>query len=223
MTDEDRRATAREIAEKHLDAGDPLGWFEDLYARAASDPSMVPWADLVSNPNLVEWLARRESVVSGPALVVGCGFGDDAEELARRGLETTAFDIAPSVIAKCRLRFPGSRVSYVAADLLTPPAEWLGSFGFVFEAYTIQALPPDLHEGAMRSIASCVAPGGTLLVVARGREPDEPVGRIRWPLTKDELALFASRGLEEVSFEDYMDDENPPARRFRAVYRRARS
>jgi hypothetical protein len=88
---ETNSATAREIAHQHLNAGDPLGWFEDLYSRAGEDTSIIPWADLTPNPNLVEWLDRQTSV-SGLALKIGSGLGDDAEELAQRGFETTAFD-----------------------------------------------------------------------------------------------------------------------------------
>ena len=72
----------------------------------------------------------------------------------------------------------------------------------------------------MRCIASFVAPGGTLLLVARGKEPNESEGKMPWPLTKDELSLFKAGGLKEVFFEDYMDSEDPPVRRFRATYRR---
>jgi hypothetical protein len=71
----------------------------------------------------------------------------------------------------------------------------------------------------VRCIASFVAPGGTLLVIARGRELGDCEGKMPWLLTKDELSLFKTGGLKEVSFEDYMDNENPPVRRFRATYR----
>ena len=37
MMRETYRAKAREIAHRHLDAGDPLGWFEALYAQAGDD------------------------------------------------------------------------------------------------------------------------------------------------------------------------------------------
>lgn len=74
---ETQRTTAREIAHKHLDVGDPLGWFEDLYSRAGEDTSIIPWADLMPNPNLVGWLNQRGSAASGLALKVGSGLGDD--------------------------------------------------------------------------------------------------------------------------------------------------
>ena len=215
------RPTAREIAHEHLEAGDPLGWFEDVYSRAGGDDSLIPWADQAPNPKLVAWLEQAAAPASGSALNVGGGLGDDAEELARRGFVTTAFDISESAVAWSRARFPGSTVEYTAADLFHAPAEWRGRFDFVLESYTLQALPPGLRSDAIRCIASFVAPGGTLLVIARGREEEEPEGQMPWPLTRRELSLFDTHGLHQLTFDDYMDDEDPPVHRFRVTYGRA--
>lgn len=217
---ETRRALARDIAHRYLEADDPLGWFEDLYSKAAEDTSIIPWADLKPNPNLVEWLNQHRSVCSGPALKVGSGLGDDAEEMARRGFDTIAFDISWSAVEKSRVRFPNSCVSYIVADLFAAPSIWRGYFSFVLESYTLQVLPPDLRAKAIECIASFVTLGGLLLVITRGREPEEPEGNMPWPLTKEELGLFQTHGLKEIYFEDYLDDEKPPVRRFRATYRR---
>lgn len=214
----EQRTTAREIARIYLDAGDPLGWFDDLYAQANDDTSTIPWADLEPNPNLVHWLDHTVFADSGLALVVGSGLGDDAEELARRGFRTIAFDISKLAILWSQRRFPQSPVSYIAANLFSAPEEWQGKFQFVLESYTLQVLPPDLRPEAIRCMASFVAPGGRLLVIARGREQTETEGKMPWPLTKDELALFEVYGLKKTGFEDYMDNEEPPVRRFRVVF-----
>ncbi len=215
------RAIARELAHRHVADGDALGWFEALYAQAAGDPSVIPWADLVPNPNLVTWLDARDVRGQGvTALKVGCGLGDDAEELSRREFLTTAFDISSTAISWCQHRFPGSSVDYVATDLLRPPDDWAGRFDFVVESYTLQVLTPALRRNAVRQVAGFVAPGGTLLVIARGREPSDPEGTMPWPLTKQELAVFEEGGLTLEEFEDYLDAEDPPVRRFRASYRR---
>lgn len=217
---EGARATARGIADQYLDRGDPLGWFEELYARASEDTSIVPWADLEPNPSLVDWLDRHVGRGRGFALKVGSGLGDDAEELARRGFSTTAFDISETAIALSRKRFPGSAVSYTVKDLFSAPAEWRGRFQLVLESYTLQVLPRDLRAEAARRIASFVAPDGVLLVIARGSGADEPEGEMPWPLTREELSCFRDHGLLELSFEDFMDREEPPVRRFRAVFSR---
>ena len=215
------RAKARELAKQHLAVGDAVGWFEPLYTSAAGDPRAISWADMCPNPNLLAWLAGPHGGQLGTrALVVGCGLGDDAEELARRGQQLTAFDVAATAVDWCRRRFPQSAVAYVVADLLQPPDAWRGAFDFVFEAYTLQVLPPQVRKQAMQNLAACIAPGGTLLVIARGREPHEPEGDMPWPLMRAELSTLERVGLTCESFEDYLDAEDPPVRRFRATYRR---
>jgi SAM-dependent methyltransferase len=223
---QDRRARARELTKLYSARGDSLGWFEQLYAEAfaesGGDLGKIPWADSSPNPNLVAWLHCHASAnLRGTALVVGCGLGDDAEYLANRGLQVTAFDISSTAIAWCRRRFPGSNVAYEAHDLFLAPAQWRSLFDFVFEAYTLQVLPADLRQKAMRRIADWISPAGTLLVVARARESREPAGEWSpWPLTREELSTFDQAGLSAREFDDYFDSEDPPVRRFRACYQR---
>ena len=218
---ESHRATAREIAQEYLARGDSRGWFEELYSRADGDASVIPWADLSPNPNLVAWFNGQGICGGGKkALKVGCGLGDDAEELAKRGFETTAFDISETAIKWCKQRFGQSRVKYVTADLFRAPEDWDVAFDFVVESYTLQVLPADVRRGAIRAVSRFVGRGGMLLVICRGREPNEPAGKMPWPLVRSELDEFKVLGLRQVSFEDYMDKEEPPVRRFRSVYKR---
>jgi SAM-dependent methyltransferase len=220
MPDEDRKR-ARELAAEYLQKGDPTGWFEVLYREAAAGKSILPWADRGVNPGLLQfWKAHPQDTSGRSALVVACGLGDDAEQLAAWGFATTAFDIAETAIHSARLRFPASKVNYCVADLFAPPVEWQHAFHFVFEANTVQALPHNLRANAIRNIASFVRPGGKLLVIVRGREPQDPLGELPWPLTHAEMEEFVRAGLQQHLFDDYLDNEDPPTRRFRAVYAR---
>jgi SAM-dependent methyltransferase len=221
MTEPDR-SIVRRLADESLARGDATGWFDALYQSAEGAASVIPWADGAPNPNLVAWLQSHPAPELGKrALVVGCGLGDDAEALAALGMRVTAFDISPTAIDWCRERHPQSSVNYQAADLIQPPNEWAAAFDFVFEAYTLQALPLDLRAQVTHNLAGFVAPGGTLLVVARARDNREPLGAMPWPLSPDDLALLTAAGLETVHFEDYLDAEDPPVRRFRVTYHRA--
>ena len=216
---EQARARARQLAQEFAQRGDAMGWFEKLYSQAQSNEQAIHWADMEANPNLVGWLDRRTVEGQGKlALVVGCGLGDDAEELASRGFEVVAFDIAPTAIAWCRKRFPQSSVEYVVADVFDPPPAWQGGFDFVLEAYTLQVLPADVRSKAIACIAGLLAKEGTLLVICRGRSAEELPGNLPWPLTTEELDGFTSAGLKPVQFEDYFDQEEPPTRRFRVEY-----
>jgi 2-polyprenyl-3-methyl-5-hydroxy-6-metoxy-1,4-benzoquinol methylase len=219
------RKFVAELAARHVASGRPTGWFEPLYAAASGDAGRIPWADLAPNPGLLAWAARQGTVPSkgARALVVGCGLGDDAEEMARWGAEVVAFDISATAVEWAKRRFPGSRVHYEAADLLDTPAAWARAFTFVFEAYTLQSIPQSMRPMAIGRVANFVAPGGTLLVIARGRDEREDVEGPPWPLAASELEPFEAAGLETVRFEDYMDEESPPQRRFRVQYERPRS
>jgi 2-polyprenyl-3-methyl-5-hydroxy-6-metoxy-1,4-benzoquinol methylase len=207
------RTRARELAAESKRTGDPVGWFEQLYREQEQGQPVVPWADLRVNLNLPPLEGAGKM-----ALVVGCGFGDDAEQLAAWGFETTAFDVSPSAIRACMRRFPESRVNYVAADVLAPPGEWTGRFDFVLEVYTLQVLPAEFRPRAIHGLAGFLKKDGVILLVARGREESDPEGTMPWPLTRRELDEFAAAGLREESFEDYFDTESPPVRRFRATY-----
>lgn len=199
-----------------------LAWFDALYASADGDASQIPWAKRKPNPFLSAWLERERPITRGrTAIVVGCGLGDDAELLARWGYATTAFDLSPAAIAWCRQRFPSTRVTYQQADLLNIPADWRGAWDFVFEAYTLQAVPPELRPQLTAAVATLPKPGGRLLTIARGREPDEPLGDAPpFPLTRDQLGELTAGGtLRLEGFEELWDESGgSPVRRFRAAF-----
>jgi SAM-dependent methyltransferase len=215
------RSRARELAKGFLERGDPKGWFEALYAEAEGDAERIPWADLVPNAHLVSWLNENDWRGEGRrALVVGCGLGDNAELLAARGFDVTAFDISAEAIKWCRRRYSDSKVEYVAADLFEPPLEWREAFNLVVTINTLQILPAQLRPSAISAMVNCVTPGGALFVIVRGREPNDDPGSMPWPLTMDDLAPFVQSGLMLISFEDFFDQEDPPVRRFRIQYRK---
>jgi SAM-dependent methyltransferase len=217
------RARARELAAEFHRKGDPMGWFEPLYQEGEAGKSVIPWANLCPNPGLLDfWNAHPQQAAGKTALTIGSGFGDDAEQLAAWGFRTTAFDISETAIRASRKRFSSSAVEYFAANLLEPPCTWRGAFNFVFEANTLQVLPAALRLRAIENIAGFLCPGGLLLAIARGREPSDPPGQMPWPLTRAELSAFIAAGLEELSFLDLLDLEDPaelPVRRFRVLYR----
>ena len=170
--------------------------FEAMYAGAEAGGAKPPWDYGAARPQLVEWAQARNLAGGGrKALVVGCGYGADAEFLVSLGFRTTGFDFAPTAIAGARRKYPASEVNYLVADVLDLPREWRGSFDLVVESLTVQSMPPEQHSVAARNIAALVAPGGTLLVLATTREEDSAVKGPPWPLTRAEVEEFSSGDL----------------------------
>jgi len=216
----DPRAKARELAAQAVQDGEPTRWFEELYALAERGDAAVPWADLEPNPVLRRVLPSL-AVDGARTLVVGCGYGDDAVLLLAAGARVTAFDIADTAVARCRQRFPDAPVDWCVADALAPPEGWARAFDLVVEINTLQVLPPPERARAGQALGTCVAPGGALLVIARGREPADPAGAMPWPLTVAEVEALAVDGLVLERLDDLLDAEDPPVRRLVAVLRRS--
>jgi 2-polyprenyl-3-methyl-5-hydroxy-6-metoxy-1,4-benzoquinol methylase len=227
QADEDHvRHRARQLAAEAAAAGDETGWFEKLYSEAEAGVAVVPWTDGVPNPHLVEWLTTRDATAldgtARRALVVGCGLGYDAEFLADRGFQVTAFDVAPTAITAAKQANPGSVVDYVTADLLDLPAAWIGAFDLVVEIYTVQPLYGPVRARALAALHQPVAPYGSLLVIARAtneEDPERDPAMMPWPLTRAEL-MAAGGPLQVLQIEQFPDDELPPKPRWRAEFRR---
>ena len=210
-----------ETIQHHLNRGDATGWFEVLYARANGDPRAVPWAHTSPRKELVEWAREQQPDGAGqPALVIGCGLGDDAEFLAGLNYRVTAFDVSKTAIEWCRRRFPRSTVNYQVANMFEPPADWLGAFDLVVEVYIVQALPPQMRRASIETVAAFVAPGGALLAIGHGIEQGHRRNGPPWALYPQELAMFEESGLELRRCKRRADPAMSPKFRYRAEYRR---
>jgi SAM-dependent methyltransferase len=202
------------------DPTDPTGWFERLWSSAADGDVTMPWEHDDPRAALASWTGLpAPGAAEGSAVVVGCGLGADAELLGRLGYETTAFDISPAAVAAARERHPGSPVTYAVGDLLDLPPEWVAAFDLVVEIYTVQAVNRSVRSRLTAGVRSLVAPGGTLLVVqavAQDADDDGPP----WPLTRDEIEAFGSRGLSVVSIEELAGSGGGGHGTWRAEFRR---
>ena len=199
------RATARMVRgalRKRDDAGSPVG-----------DRSRTPAAGV---------LEEHRSKRGKRALVIGSGLGDDAEQLAAWGFKTTAFRHIEDGHRRRRRSATRRRTLTTSSPIssIRPRAGCARSIS-CWRFTPCRRFTGELRPGAIEKIAEFVAPGGHLLVIARGRADDEPEGQgPPWPLTRDEIDGFRRAGLEEESFEDYAEPEPPWVRRFRALYRR---
>lgn len=187
----------RELANSAIASGRPLSWYDTLYKSAEAGRAEVPWDHGEPLPALVEWLTGRypDGSRGNRAVVVGCGYGDDAEFVASLGFATTAFDISETAVETAGRRHEHTSVDYQQADLLALPTCWLQGFDMVVESTTLQRLPPDLHEQAAAAVAALCAPGGTVLVIARQPSSSDPPGP-PWLLAEPEVRCVAVNGVE---------------------------
>ena len=213
------RARLLALSEAAEADGEPLRWFEELYAGADRDSEEIPWAKMEANPKMVEWIANRPEI-TGRALVVGCGLGDDAEWLSAAGFDVTAFDLSQSSIDWCRERFPNSAVNYCVGDLLEPEDAWSEAFDLVIEIHILQAIPDSIRDAAASNLPKFLNDGGHLFCIGRlltERIPDEPSPP--WPLSRVWLnGRFQI--LNQLSFSGFVNEETPTIDRYVAAWNR---
>ena len=219
--DRDWDQLADELGVAAVADGEPTRWYDELWSAAARGEVAMPWDRTHPHDLLAAYLADR-GAAGGRAVVVGMGYGADAEHLASLGWTTTAFDISPAAVAATRERYPDSPVVYRVADLLDLPSDLVGAFDLVVEIYTIQALHGSVRARAVAGVRSLVGPGGTLFVVQIVREDDEAVAaEPPWLLDRAEMEALEGDGLVTESLERLPNRAQPELRdRWRMVLTR---
>jgi glutathione S-transferase/SAM-dependent methyltransferase len=110
--------------------------------------------------------AFDELAISGSAIDLGCGTGDNVLELARRGLDAWGIDSTPAAIAAAdqRRAAAGLTATYVIGDALDLAP--LGrSFDTVLDCGLFHALEDDERRRYVRELGHVLRPGGRHLML----------------------------------------------------------
>lgn len=207
---------------------DVASFFETIYTDAGGDASRVPWAHQRPSPFMVSWLNKVGTGMvrpGGRVAVVGCGLGQDAMELVRRGFDVLAFDLSQSAIKWARELHPEAADCFIVADAIEPPSRLRHRFDLVVESSTLQSVPPALRPDLARGMSTLLGPHGALLAICRARCASVPLSNVDgppYPLSCVELeSLMAQAGLAPAHpITDFEDDNSPPIRRLRGAFRR---
>lgn len=142
----------------------------------------TPWDRGAVNPALAPLLAQGVLPLGARVLVPGCGAGYEVVQLAAQGFRPVAVDYAPAAVGLTRARLvqAGLDAEVIEADLL----EWTPSapLDAIWDQTCLCALHPDLWVSYAQRLASWLAPGGTLMLLAVQIERDgRREGRIEGP------------------------------------------
>ena len=197
---------------------DSLDWFEELYASANGDEYWIPWSNGEPHHLLTEWASTIKS--RGRALVVGCGLGEDAAYLSRKGWNVTAFDISPSAIQWAKKIYSSENIDWQVADLLSLPEEWIGLFDLVVEVHILQAIPESIRILAAPNMAPLLAPSGQLVCIGRLNEKEEEYEGPPWPLSRNFIDSIGV-DMKNVDFiKKQLLNDDPDVIRYRSVWER---
>ncbi|MFL5245126.1 MAG: class I SAM-dependent methyltransferase [Gemmataceae bacterium] len=94
----------------------------------------TPWDTGHPSAELMRVL-EEDKIAPCPAIDLGCGTGSNAICLAERGFDVTALDISPTALdqGRCKKAKAGVKTRFVLGDVLNPPEDIGGPYGFVFD------------------------------------------------------------------------------------------
>lgn len=218
---------------------------EPAYRRIA-DQGGTGWDDLTPGVEQASYVAIDEFFgscwcptpeASPRALDVGCGGGQVALRLARRGFMVTAIDFSETAIelATRNAERAGVTVQLVVGDCIDLAAFDDASFDFIVDNHLLHCLIGDDRLAFLRSAARVLRSGGTMFSDTMCHGPRlaldafdiDPATRVthyrtRFWATREELAAeFAAAGLRVIHEElREVDDDPNPGRMLLSVLRR---
>ncbi|EFV13436.1 class I SAM-dependent methyltransferase [Segniliparus rugosus] len=117
---------------------------------------------------LVDGDGERPALAPGRALDVGCGTGDAAIYLARRGWRVTGVDFTPKALrlARRKAASAGADIDFVHADVTKLRENGLQpGFDLIVDFGLLHGVDDKTRAGYAREVSALAAPGCTLLIV----------------------------------------------------------
>jgi SAM-dependent methyltransferase len=150
---------------------DPQAFFDAVYQQTP------PWD--IGGPQPALEALLDELPPSGPVLDVGCGSGDHAIALARRGLTVVGVDIVQEAITQARAKAAAlppalaARLEFHVSDALRP-AQLGRQFGTVVDAGFLHLFEPEVADRFVAELAASLSPGGRYYLLAFAVQFDIP-------------------------------------------------
>ncbi|MBF6591103.1 MAG: class I SAM-dependent methyltransferase [Ktedonobacterales bacterium] len=115
--------------------------------------------------DMVKGFLRGQDLRGKRILDVGCGIGDLAFMLSRRGAEVIGVELDPAKVASANQiaeKWHFDHVRFIAADVAHLEAMGLGQFDAVFCLALLEHVPDDI--GLLRQIQALLRPGGLFVM-----------------------------------------------------------
>ncbi|MCZ7583415.1 MAG: class I SAM-dependent methyltransferase [Deltaproteobacteria bacterium] len=172
--------------------------FEEFY-RAGP----VPWD--IGRPQPVFVRLADDGEIVGTVLDVGCGTGDNAIELARRGFDVTAIDAAPTAIERARAKAEnkGISVRFLNTDALSPDLDG-ARFQTVIDSGLFHVFSDEERPLFEKMLAEKLEPGGSYFLLCFSEHETRPDGPRR--VTQTEIKGTFQKGWRVHSIETALFD-----------------
>lgn len=139
------------------------------------------WDMKSPTPAFIDILKDKKLSLSGKILILGSGYGYDAVEAAKHGLEVTAVDISETAVSFSKQLAENNNVklNFIVDDFFNLPQKYSGYFDAVYDYVTLCAINPARREeyaSMVSEILKCHGKFIALLFPVEDRPGGPPYG-----------------------------------------------
>lgn len=175
---------------------------EDVYRKVPINE--IPW-NREDPPEVLVELVESGKVQPCRCIDLGCGTGNYAIFLSKKGFAVTGIDISPSAIkiAKENAKEKGARCDFIVADVLHVADQVHENFDFAFDWEVLHHVFPQKRERYVQNVFNILNPGGMYLSVCfsdkeprfggKGKYRHTPLGTFLYFSSEKELGRLFSR------------------------------
>ncbi len=154
-------------------------------------------------------------------LILGCGYGHDAVEAAKRGFIVTALDFSDIAIefAKSLAQKESVRINFLVEDFFKLSNEYLNAFEIIYDYVTYCAIDPNRRKEYSEKIYELMFPGGIFTIILFPVE--KRIGGPPFAVDVDEATELFSDKLELIVSTEKVNSIKPRrGREFLQIYRK---
>lgn len=191
-------------------------FWEELYRN-----NTVAWDLRTPTPAFIDLLNSEYFLNKNKMLVVGCGYGYDAIEAAKKGFNVTALDFSETAIEFAKTLAGKEKVSvnFLVEDFFNLNTSFLNSFEIIFDYVTYCAIDPARRKEYADKISQLLKPEGLFAIILFPVE--NRVGGPPFAVDVNEATNFFSEKLELIISTDKINSIKPrKGREFLQIYRK---
>ncbi|MFX0099669.1 MAG: class I SAM-dependent methyltransferase [Candidatus Hodarchaeota archaeon] len=153
----------------------------------------IPW-NLESPPKVLVELVENGKLTPCKAIDLGCGAGNYAIYLARKGFDVLGVDLAPTAIKLARENAvkKNAECKFLVADLLNDLSELPRDFEFGYDYEVLHHIFPEKRAKYAENVSTLLKPGAKYLSVCFSEEDPQFGGEGKYRETRLGTVLYFS-------------------------------
>lgn len=164
----------------------------------------IPW-NTETPPDVLVELIESRTIRPCRCIDLGCGAGNFAIYLSKKGFNATGVDFSDEAIkiASKNARKAGAKCTFMKSDMLGDMTEVEGTFDFAFDWEVLHHIYPEYRDKYVRNVKRILSPHGKYLSVCFseksphfggiGKYRETPLGTILYFSSEEELReLFSN-------------------------------